>query len=394
MTRSRRFVLAALVAMASASVLTSPRALVAFATARDVRSAITLDTLPERLTDQEFWRLSEELSEQNGYFQSDNLVSNEIWFPWVVPDLLSRTQPGGGVYLGVGPEQNFNYISVLKPKMVFITDIRRGNLHTQLMYKALFELSADRAEFMSRLFTKPLVRTLTAKSTAADVINAYWDLPTNTGTNNDHSAFKANYRAVVDHLTKTRKLPLSAEDLAGIEYVYHSFYWFGPSINYSSSASNNNMGSNRVTYGDLMLATDAQGVMRHYLNSEDQFRVLKNLEERNLLVPVVGDFAGPKALRAVGSYIRTHGSTVTAFYLSNVEQYLERNGVWASFCANVASMPLTPQSTFIRSRQGNSGGPGGGLVNELGRMQMETAGCGRSSFTALEEVPARVTRVR
>ena len=109
--------------------------------------------LPASLTDQEFWDLSAQLSEPNGYFRSDNLLSNELGYQWVVPELLSRTK-SGGVYLGVGPEQNFTYIAALKPKMVFITDIRRGNLWTHLMYKALFEMSADRSEFVSRLFTK------------------------------------------------------------------------------------------------------------------------------------------------------------------------------------------------------------------------------------------------
>ena len=70
------------------------------------------------------------------------------------PGPARRAARPGGVYLGVGPEQNFTYIAALKPKMVFITDIRRGNLHMHLMYKALFEMSADRAEFVSRLFTK------------------------------------------------------------------------------------------------------------------------------------------------------------------------------------------------------------------------------------------------
>ena len=52
--------------------------------------------------------------------------------------------------MGVGPEQNFTYIAALKPAMVFITDVRRGNLHLHLMYKALFEMSADRAGFRRR----------------------------------------------------------------------------------------------------------------------------------------------------------------------------------------------------------------------------------------------------
>src|SRR5262245_25470510 len=99
--------------------------------------------IPARLTDQQFWQLSEEMSEPSAPFNNtDNLLSNEIVFARAVPELVARTKPGG-VYLGVGPEQNFTYIAAIKPKVVFITDIRRGNLHLHLMYKALFELSAD-----------------------------------------------------------------------------------------------------------------------------------------------------------------------------------------------------------------------------------------------------------
>ena len=134
--------------------------------------------------------------------------------------------------------------------------------------------------------------------------------------------------------------------------------------------------TNMAMYGDLMVATDGANVSRSYLASEENYRVLKDLHERNMFVPVVGNFAGPKALRAVGRYLKERGATVTAFYLSNVEQYLYQDGLWTSFCANVASLPLDERSTFIRSRQGGGGGPGGGLVNDLGSMLAETKACG------------------
>ena len=177
-----------------------------------------------------------------------------------------------------------------------------------------------------------------------------------------------------DHLTKTRRLPLDTDDLAGIEYVYWSFYWYGPAINYNSSSSAGGRG-NMASYGDLMLSTDAQNVNRGFLASEDNFRVLKSLHAKNLIVPVVGNFAGPKALRAVGAYLREHGATVAAMYLSNVEQYLRQDGIWNIFCANVASMPLDDRSMFIRSSNSGAGG-GSGLANSLGSMKDETRGCG------------------
>ena len=108
-------------------------------------------TLPTRLTDEEFWRLSTSFSEPAGAFtHSDNLVSNEICFAHAI----RRLRPMGGVYIGVGPEQNFSYIARLRPAMAFIIDIRQENRNLHLMYKALFELSADRADFVSRLFSR------------------------------------------------------------------------------------------------------------------------------------------------------------------------------------------------------------------------------------------------
>ena len=342
----------------------------ALAARPQVAGAVT-DTLPDRLSDQEFWKIIEEFSEPNGFFRSDNLLSNEIWFQWVVPELQSRARTGG-VYMGVGPEQNFTYLAALRPKMVFITDVRRGNLHTQLMYKALFEMSADRADFFAKLFTKPRPAGLSAKSTASELINAFWDPAVKTS---GESVYKENLQAIQDHLTKKRNLPLVKEDLDGIEYVYFNFYWHGPAINYNSSSNSSGRG-NMVSYGDLMMATDGANVSRSFLASEENFKVLKDLEERNMLVPIVGNFGGPKALRAVGKYLKDKGATVSAFYLSNVEQYLYQDGLWNRFCGNVASLPLDEKSTFIRSSQGGGGGPGGGLVNSLGSMQNETKNCG------------------
>ena len=298
------------------------------------------DALPASISDAEFWALTERLSEPNGTFRSDNLLSNELALSSVATQLAARAKPGG-VYLGVGPEQNFTYIAAMRPRIAFITDIRRGNLHMHLMYKALFELSADRAEFVSRLFTKPRPSGLTGTSTAADLMNAYWDIHTSA-----EAIYKTNLQAITDVLVKKHGFPLSADDLSGIEYVYHAFYWFGPAINYSSSTSGSIGG--RTTYADLMMTVDAAGAERSYLATEENFRFLKTLHAKNLIVPVVGDFAGPKALRAVGDYLRERKSVVTAFYVSNVESYLTRGGLWPTFCANVATMPIDDETVFIR----------------------------------------------
>src|SRR5437762_4333537 len=164
------------------------------------------ESLPTKLSDQEFWRLISEFSEPNGTFRSDNLLSNEMWLQYVIPDLV-RTAKAGRVYMGVGPEQNFTYITAVRPKMVFIVDVRRGNRDLHLMYKALFELSADRAEFVSRLFSKPQPDGLSTKSTIQQIIASYWNIDTSEPLYNE------NLKAMRDTLLVRHKLPLAEDEL-------------------------------------------------------------------------------------------------------------------------------------------------------------------------------------
>jgi hypothetical protein len=299
--------------------------------------------LPARLTDQEFWKLSTEMSEPDGNFRSENMVSNEMVFARLLPEVIARTPPNG-VYLGVGPEQNFTYIAATRPRMAFITDIRRGNLHVLLMYKALFELSADRAEFISRLFTKTRPATVSRTSTPRQIMDAYSDAPTN-----NEAAFQVNLNAVLQQLTKTHAIPLNAGDRQGVTLAYRTFYFYGPGINYSASTSLSRLGGgNSATYWDLMTQTDESGQPLGYLKSEESFQYLKDFNSRNLLVPLVGNFSGPKAIRAIGNYVRAQGATVSTFYVSTVEHYLRDDGSLPTFCANVASLPTTDKSVFIR----------------------------------------------
>lgn len=326
-------------------------------------------SLPEKLTDDQFWTLITEASEPGGFFRSDNLLSNELQMQHVIPELM-RTAVPGRAYLGVGPEQNFTYIAAVRPSIAFIVDIRRGNLHLHLLYKALFELAADRADFVSALFSKKRPDGLTARSSASDIFKAFWDVETG------EALYTRNLAAVRTHLTSTRKLPLTPDDVRGIEAVYRAFYWYGPIIQYSSSMGGGS--GNFPTYAQLMTATDAGGVPRGFLASEEQFAFVKSLHARNLIVPITGDFAGPKALRAVGRYLKSQNLVVSAFYLSNVEQYLGRENRREPFCANVATLPLDGTSTFIRAvRDGNYYPSGTGLTQMLGNMASETSECGK-----------------
>jgi len=105
--------------------------------------------LPERLSDADFWALVDSISEPGGFFRiTDNFTSNEREIGQLYTMLRERGT-SGGVYMGVGPEQNFTYISAIRPKMAFIVDIRRQAVMQHLMFKAIFEMAADRAAWTS-----------------------------------------------------------------------------------------------------------------------------------------------------------------------------------------------------------------------------------------------------
>jgi hypothetical protein len=205
-------------------------------------SAYAADTLPVKLSDQEFWKLIGMLSEGNGTFQSENLLSNEVDFANAAARLKEATKPGG-VYLGVGPEQNFNYIAAIRPKIAFIIDIRRQNLLEHLMYKALFELSPDRSAFISRLFSRPRVAGLQPDLTAAELFDAYADLQPDSGE------FQNNLRDIKESLLRMHGFTLDADDWRSLSNVYAAFREFGPLIEYSSRGGGRSLNTARVEAG-------------------------------------------------------------------------------------------------------------------------------------------------
>ena len=164
--------------------------------------------------------------------------------------------------------------------------------------------------------------------------------------------FEKNLHSVVDHLVRRHKFPLSPDDIRAIEYVYRAFYKGGPELRYSYPRFGG-FGA-FPAYADLMTETDGRGENRGYLANEENFRALREREQKNLIVPLVGNFAGDKALRAVGRYLKEHGATVTVFYASNVEQYLFQSDEWRLFFSNVSTLPLDGTSTFIRSYFSNT----------------------------------------
>ena len=176
---------------------------------------------PEKLSSAEFSRLSRTLSEEGGYFRSDNFTSNETPYLTVV-DKLRELGANGGAYIGVGPEQNFTYIAKVRPRIAFLVDIRRQAIIQHLMYKAIFQLAPTRGQFLSRLFSRPLPADSKSKLLANDASIA--DLLAHfSQTAAEEKLYAANLAEIRRTIDKEFEFPLSEKDVASLEYVYKSF---------------------------------------------------------------------------------------------------------------------------------------------------------------------------
>jgi hypothetical protein len=305
--------------------------------------------LPQRLSDDDFWKLQAGISEPGGYFRiEDNYTSNEMEVGQLFTMLRDR-KISGDVYLGVGPEQNFSYIAAIRPQMAFIVDIRRQAAMQHLLFKAVFEMARDRADFISLLFAKP--RPAGLDSTTS--IQAMWEAYRPVAT--DSALGTKNYQRILAQLTKTQHFQFTQDEMEKLRAVFDAFFYYGPSITTRGSASGRG--------GDFASLTgfsyDNAGQPRSFLSSEENYRYVKMLHDRNLIVPITGDFGGPKALRAIGAYLKEHGGIVRAFYVSNVEQYLFGDAHDSAFYANVAALPVDSASVFIRPYSMRRGGIGG-----------------------------------
>jgi hypothetical protein len=259
--------------------------------------------------------------------------------------MLRERGVSGGVYLGVGPEQNLTYIAAIRPAMAFVVDIRRQAVMQHLLFKAVFELARDRADFISVLFSKPRPENLDATTPIQRIWNAYAAVAT------DRQLASKNAVRIVNHLTRTHRFTFTAAESDQLEAVRAAFVLYGPDISTRGWGGVGRVagGGNGGTFADLTgWAYDDAAEPQSFLSTEEHFRFVKGLHEKNLLVPVSGDFGGPKAIRAIGAYLQKQGLVVSAFYLSNVEQYLFQDGKARAFYDNVAALPVSETSVFIR----------------------------------------------
>lgn len=307
--------------------------------------------VPDSVALSEFARIMTAFSEEPGHFPGDNFVTNESSYLHVVPTVIERGKRGG-VYIGVGTEQNFSYIAASRPDVAFIVDIRRENLLQHLLYKALFTLARDRTSFLMLLFSRQnregesVANGRPERTASVTEVLDYIE----TSTTADSMLFEENWKRL---RREVRRYGIEdRDDLDKMLYIYRSFYEKQLSIRYAETRLGN--GLSYPAFRDLMAGTTKEGEFASFLSTDDAFRFVRYLHLRNLIIPVVGNFAGGKALRAIGTFAEAHGTSVSVFYVSNVEYFLINHFyyVFKWYVANVDALPIDEHSLMIRSYLG------------------------------------------
>jgi hypothetical protein len=289
-------------------------------------------------------RLVARLSEAGGFFDSDNLVSNETSYLHVLPAFRAQGVKGGA-YLGVGPEQNFSYLAEIQPEIAILIDIRRDNMLLHLLFKAMFETADNRIQYLCLLYGRPAPPDPSKwNDRPLEEVLLYLDV-----TPGDSVIHRANHAALMQKVVRFG-VPISNTDRETLRRFHDEFVLAGLNLKYTSLGRPSRPGY--PSQRDLYTATDMGGQSVSYLSSEARFRIVRDLERADRVVPVVGDLSGPTAMKAIGGYLRERGLSVSAFYVSNVEMYLFRQGNFPRYAENVRALPALPAAVIVRSSFG------------------------------------------
>ncbi|AGA29969.1 LIC_10091 family protein [Singulisphaera acidiphila] len=282
--------------------------------------------------DATFASIIRELSERETGPAADNLVSNEDSYPRVAAE-VARLCPPGQVYLGVGPDQNFTILAHTKPRLAFVMDYRRRNLLLHLVHKALFTLSTNRVAYLTRLTARRPGR-LASDPSADDLVTAFSEAKFDRRLLETTQAEMAAILQPLGVLTEPEWKPLATiqAKLAG------------PGMNARFLAL-----PMYPTLGKLVRTRDRQGAPAHLLASEDRYQFVRELQQGDRLIPLVGDFSRPPSLSKVGDWLRAHSLRLALLYVSDVEFFLIRAGRFASYVESLAGLPWAEGAQVVRT---------------------------------------------
>lgn len=290
---------------------------------------------PEQAQRLEAFRRWFSLSTPGEKFISDNVVSNETCLPQTAA-ALSRLR--GGVYFGVGPEQNFDLIAWSHPRLAFIVDLRRDNALLHLLYKALFESSGSRLEFLSSLLGRPTVSSQSRTEAGADAVIGLAERAAP-----DREWFESQHRKLAERI-RGYGLGLSAKDFERIHHFHRLFFERQLELHFEMHTPN---ARNYPALRELLTSRSDEGIGT-FLDTEAAFHDVRVMQREHRIIPVVGDVGAEQPLGALAHELSDRQLELSVYYISNVEQYLIGTPSFSGWLRNLALLTQGDQSVILR----------------------------------------------
>lgn len=285
--------------------------------------------------------LFQELSEPERADRAAVHVSSETSLLQVAPLLLARDRPGGA-YVGVGAEQNFTYIALVRPQIAFIVTPRRSSALVHLLYKAMFDEARTRSEFLSFLNGRPYHEADNPKAdaSATDVIAHAEEL------GRFSELHSTTLERLMDRISTKYGIRLSAADRAALKKIHKAFYDHGLDIRREPEGK---AGDEYPKLRQQLALRAPNGLELGFLSHERWFRYVQRMHREDRIIPVVGDLTGPGALRGIAAYLGAEKIPLRTFYVSDEEARVFDRKAWPKWADNVAAFPVDEHSLFVRT---------------------------------------------
>ena len=254
----------------------------------------------------------------------------------------ARNAVAGGVYLGVGPEQNLTYIAAIRPAMA----LRRGHPPpgrdaAPAVQGRIFELATDRADFIALLFSKPRPPDLDG----ATPIQRHLEPPTRRSPTDPRPGVEKRRPDRESADARSHRFTFTAAESAPARsrFVPHSSCMV-PTFRRAAGAAPDGWveavaaaRSPISPAGHTMIAGEPQS----FLSTEQNFQIGRRRCTRRISSSRSAEISpAPRRSAPSGTTFRQRGAVVSAFYVSNVEQYLFQDGKARAFYDNVAALPV------------------------------------------------------
>ena len=294
------------------------------------------------LSNEEYFRIMRDFSERPGHYFSSNYSSNESSYLQVI-DEIEKLKIKGGAYIGVGPEQNYTYIAKIRPEIAFIVDIRQDAQLQHLMYRALFQISENRIDFIKNLTCRSPSRIKKDDSLEQSIALFLHESPP------DSMKFQECFEHIMQTFREEDISRLSVEEIDRMKSIYRAFALAGLNISFDFRPNEYHNLGRQIKFHTLILSKTPDGRYENFLASDENYEAVRKLSFENRIVPIVGNFSGHHALRSIAEYLSERRIIVRVFYVSNVEAFLfQQNNDVRNYLENIYLLPSDVSSYMIR----------------------------------------------